>query len=275
MDPADTAARTVDENMTSLGLMVTTRLGFRFSTRPLATPDQVDHRIEVMQSTAMRSVAALAPHRPTWVLQTDPVLRSHLQRRVEDGSISVPESCTVRVVARQAMDVEPRDLDVLRSFEGRFLCVRLDSDDYYFASVIGDALRRSDLRLGTLVDFSHGYLVDRGTGEVRRHSYLAQGPFYGIVTDSTDPLPAIGHHEHARNGRTAISITRRAWLQTVHDANYVTGLDRRPMLTRLRAMRGEFSRGRSARPLRNSLRRPLDLIPLSRSRQIDLATIVR
>jgi hypothetical protein len=254
-----------------VGILLTTRLGFRFTNRPLATEAELDIRIEILRRTALRSVTSVAALRPTWVLQTDPSLAAYLRRRVGDGSFEVPDGCGIHVVARSGTEFDQADIEPLRDIQGCFLCTRLDSDDYYIPDVLERTLERSDLRQGLLVDFPRGYLASVKKGLVRRHSYISQGPFYGIMTDSSDPLPAIGHHEHARAKRRAVSVSERAWIQTVHDGNYVTDFDNASLVLRLRKMRREYVRAKGIRSLRESSARLLDLVPLGKADEARIA----
>lgn len=260
--------------MNRLGLVITTRLGFRFSGRDLMTPAQVDERIQLLQHTSMRSIAALAEFEPTWVLQTDPDLESHVQRRIDDESIAVPPGCRVHLVTRRGADFGAAGLGSLRDLPDRFLCARLDSDDYYLPEAIEWALDQTQLEVSTLVDFHRGYLVDLSRGDVEHHSYVSQGPFYGIVANRWDPLPSIGHHESARDGRRSVSVNQRAWLQTVHSSNVMTTFVDESLTQRMRSMRREIIRNGGTRPRHESLARFRDLLPPPRRTKQRLARTV-
>lgn len=260
--------------MDRLGLVITTRLGFRFSGRDLLTPAQVDERIQILQHTSMRSIAALAEFDPTWVLQTDPDLEGHVQQRIDDGSITAPTGCRMHLVTRRGAEFSSSAIDELGDLPDHFLCARLDSDDYYLPEAVGWALRQTHLRVSTLVDFHRGYLVDLAQGDVQHHSYVSQGPFYGIVTDRSDPLPSIGHHESARKGHEWVSVEQRSWLQTVHSSNVMTTFASDSFTQRVRSMRREVIRNGATRPRRQSFSRFRDLVPPPRRTRERLAKMV-
>lgn len=251
----------------TLGLLVTTRLGVHFQAlgRPLDTASDVDRRIELLRRTSMRSMIQLSAARPTWVLQTDPTHLSHVRSKVEDGTISVPAEVAVHVVPREDSKIAPEHLEALQVSQSSFLSLRLDSDDYYFREPLLEVLRdHSGRDIGTLVDFRRGYFADLENGSMQRHSYLQQGPFYGVIANADNPIPTIESHVTAREGRSWISVGRAAWIQTIHGHNDSSSMNQGSFVRRAREIRRDMLRSRHGRPLREVGTRAFDLVPVPR-----------
>ncbi len=257
-----------------LDLVITSRLGVRFADRPLLSTAEVEQRIELLRRTSARSLLALAPLRPLWVIQTDP---AHLET-VQTGLQETPSLRAIRrrihVVTRE--DGEPSSAQLATiAFPPRFLCLRLDADDYYLPDPLRRALARfADQPAGSLIDFPRGYLVDLEATRARRLTYSVQGPFYGVVTTPDDPIAAIGHHGRARVGRQCHEQLDRAWVQTVHHDNIFTQYRRHSTVRELRSMLKQMRRARGTRALAQILIRPYDLAPLRTATQRRLHDLV-
>lgn len=247
-----------------LPLVVTTRLGVKFANRPLLDPAALEGRIELLRHTSARCLAQLAPIKPTWVLQTHPEHVDQLESALRRGKvISKPDGVTVQVIARSEDGFHPMALERL-DVPDRFLCLRLDSDDYYFPRSLAKALDRFSAEpAGTLVDFPRGFLVELASGQAKRFGYPVQGPFYGVVATPDDPLPAVGTHGRARDGRRCVELLERSWIQTVNDSNDSTRYGRAGRVHEARGMIGQMRRARGHRPLHQLALRPLDLLPVA------------
>lgn len=246
-----------------LDLVVTSRLGVRLGGRPLVSTKHVEKRFSVLEYTSARSLAALAHLKPVWIIQTE---REHVEliQELLATTKTIPSAVPVHVAGRLGRgfsDDEFASVDL----PDQFLCLRLDSDDYYLPEPLEGALHRfADAKQGTLIDFPRGHLLDMATGRSRRKTYSTQGPFYGIVTSPHDPIAARGHHGRARIGRVCLEHLQRSWIQCIHDENDSTTFTGKPTRRdELRAMIREARRAHGQRPLSQLLARPLDAIPLS------------
>lgn len=241
-----------------LGLVITTRLGFRLNNRPLMTHEDLERGIALLKRTSMRTIIRISDQAPVWILQTDP---AHVDYLV---SVSRTWPVPVSVVGRSGPRFEPGAFSGLTLPSGKFLCLRLDSDDFFFP----DALRRTlskyrQLPLGTLVDFPRGYQIELASHQVHFFSYAMQGPLYGIVTDRSDPLPAIGNHIYARRGRAAVAYLPRSWIQTVHGRN-TEQVFRQNFMRRALSMGRQFRRFWRTRPVPELALLTMDLLPMPR-----------
>lgn len=248
---------------------MTTRLGVRMGDRPLMTAQEVERGFDVLRSTSARSVLALEEITLSWIIQTDREHVDHVRGLCRTG-LELPSTVALHVVGRSNGGFEDHAFDGV-ALPDRYLCLRLDSDDYYFAAPIAAALRRfAPMPEGTLVDFPRGYLLEHRTGRARRMTYSVQGPFYGIITSPDDPIAARGHHGRAREGRTCVEQLSRSWIQSVHGGNSVT--EYRPLRRgrEIKSLVKQMQRARGDRPLPQILVRPFDLVPLRRKLQRSL-----
>lgn len=258
-----------------LDLVLTSRLGVRFSDRPPMSTNDVEQRLALMRRTSARSFLALSIVRPRWVIQTDPAhvatIEAVLQATVELHDL-LPR---IHVVAREAGAISAERLAAI-DFSERFLCLRLDSDDYYFESPLRQALERfRDEAVGTLIDFPRGFLVDLSQRRARRLTYSVQGPFYGVIATPDDPIAAVGHHGGAREGRVCREQLRRSWAQTVHSDNIFTLYRRHGTTRELKSMVKQVRKAHGSRPSGQLVVRPFDLVPLRSATQQRLHDLVR
>ncbi len=256
-----------------LNLVVTSRLGVQFSGREVMTTEEVESAFQILKRTSARSVAGLAHVGPAWIVQTHP---SHVETVTNlMATLTNLDRSNIQVIGRTEGKFDRQDLSNLE-VPDRYLCVRLDADDYYFPDAITHALRRfAGLAPDTLIDFPKGYLFDLATGLARRSRYAVQGPFFGVIATPQEPLPIVGHHGKARHGRDCVEVLSRSWVQTIHTSNHFSQFRMYGgTISEFRAMVRQAKRAHGSRPLTQLAGRPFDLIPLTSRTQKRLQRLV-
>lgn len=119
------------------------------------------------------------------------------------------------------------------------LTFRLDSDDALIpAAVSSVSARPHDER--TMFDLAYGYQMSASTGRLVAIATAPsrQGPFLARVNHGRDDIVNVGgNHLQAREGRTVVRVTERAWIQLIHDGNISNQLRKPKPLARLRRLR--------------------------------------
>lgn len=252
--------------MTPYELVVTTRLGFKFSTRPLLSAEELSRRIELASTITRRSLA-VAGVPLVWAIQTDPAFGDELREMVRNGTLALGGPSTTVVVPRVASELDLDAVGALVAPDQRLLSVRIDSDDAFLPGVVRSLLRVARTApAGALVDMPRGFLVDLSSGLVQHKTYLEQGPFYGVVTDGRAPLAAIGGHTKARVGQPSRVLWTRCWVQTINGSNDSSRMSPRRTIERARSMwrEGRRPQVRTYRALGERLRALTDVLPPSR-----------